>query len=54
MMSSLILWPIKPPAPNPATALQLNLVHHNRRVGEADRWPDPDFALEMAVFPACR
>lgn len=29
---------IRPPAPNPATALRWNLYHQRRRVGEADRW----------------
>ncbi len=27
---------------------------HGRGVGEPQRWPEPDFAVEMAVFPACR
>ncbi len=31
-------------------------LHPRQRAGSVrfDRWPEPDFAVEMAVFPACR
>lgn len=51
---SMVTPPNKRAAVQRRSSLLVRFEHHWPGVPERGRWPEPDFALEMAVFPACR